>query len=415
MSSLELSVEDRIIRSQVRVLKVFPFFGTLLLKLQVEADDKIKTLATDGRKLIYAPSYVETLTEEELNWAIVHETLHPALGHIWRKKDRYHDLWNIACDYEIHSFMHEYIRDTGHTGFMSMNSEWLYDPKYDGLSADKIYELLLDDYEKDRQQMQQLIDKLLDNHDCWGNSNNGGNDSGDSSSDEDGSAEYGVGGDSFLEKEWQGAVVQAAQIASGKMAGKVPACMERIVKKITKPQKDWRELLAEAIVPIPDDYGFTPPDRRMQDFDFFMPDFTETTDILGKVIFMIDTSASMQEPELVGVYSEVKGCIEQFGNIDGYVGCFDCAVHNFKKVNEVEDIMKYVPKGGGGTDFHVALNYIKDRDELTEGLQAVIILSDGEASYDNLPQLDCPLIWILTNDRIEPPVGVTAYIDVNKF
>lgn len=422
-SSLSLSVEDRITRSQVRVLKKFPFFGMLLLKLEVVENEEIGTFATDGRKLIYAPSFVNKLTEEELNWVIVHETMHPALGHIWRRKNRFPDLWNVACDYEIHSFMHQYMKETGEIGFMSMPKGGLYDTKYDNLSVDKIYEMLLDDYEKDRAKMQGLIDRLLDNHGSWedgdGGDGDGNGDNGDS--DSDGNGNDGNNSENtlnnrkdYLQKEWEGALVQAAQIASGKMAGKLPGCMARIVKKITRPQKDWRELLAECIIPVPDDYGFTPPDRRMQDFDFFMPDFTETTDTLGKVIFWIDTSGSMRENEITAVYNEIRGCIEQFGNIDGYVGCFDCSVHNFKKVDEVQHIMDYVPEGGGGTDFHVALQYIKDRDELQDGLQTVIILSDGEASYNNLPELDCPLIWILTNENIEPPVGTTAYIDPTK-
>lgn len=420
-----LSAEDRIIRSQVKVLKQFPFFGALLLKLQLKEDNEIGTLGTNGIDLVYSPEYVDTLDEQELNWVIIHETLHPALGHIWRKQDRYHDLWNVACDYEIHSFMQSYLDETGCYDFMKRRPEWLYNKKYDGMSADEIYEELLDDYEKNRSLLQQALQDVLDNHDMWNDSNGSGDGNGNGNEDgeEEGNGNSGGNGssdsngngvsksDNTLKREWEGAVVQAAQLEKSRGCGKVPSCMERIVKNITEPQKDWRELLAEAIVPIPDDYGFTPPDRRMSDSIFFMPDICETTDTLGKVVFMIDTSGSMGMSDIELVYSEVVGCVNQFNNVEGYIGCFDASIHNVRNISEVEDLKDYVCIGGGGTDFHEVLEYINNHAEMSEGLQAVVILTDGYASFNNLPSLDCELIWIITQKDVVPPVGKVAYLD----
>ena len=57
-----------------------------------------------------------------------------------------------------------------------------------------------------------------------------------------------------------------------------------------------------------------PPDRRMQDSEFFLPDFNETAIEPKEVLFAVDTSGSIDDGMLDTVYAELAGALEQFGN-----------------------------------------------------------------------------------------------------
>ena len=55
-----------------------PFFGVLSLKLEMIEDNSEETLATDGKRLLFNSSYVESLLQSELVGIIAHEVLHCA-------------------------------------------------------------------------------------------------------------------------------------------------------------------------------------------------------------------------------------------------------------------------------------------------------------------------------------------------
>lgn len=91
-----------------------------------------------------------------------------------------------------------------------------------------------------------------------------------------------------------------------------------------------------------------------------LPDFNERDFVTKEIWFWADTSASVNQDALEAVYAEIRGAIEQFnGKIKGKLGFFDTDVTppiSFENINELE---KIIPYGGGGTDFTVVFHYIK--------------------------------------------------------
>lgn len=423
---------DRMIRARVKLLKDFPFFGMLALKLIVRETKDIDTLATNGTTLYYNETFVDTLKDEELNFIYVHEIMHCVLGHIWRKGTRNHQLWNVACDFAIHDFMVDYMDETKSSDLI-MPKGALYDTQFKGMNADKIYEKIQD------KQKQYQNQQTLDSHQPWdgaglpGNSSSDGDDEEnekdmkkgiDGKGDKAGKKGKGSKGNKgskedkgkddiqpITQEDWEQAAVAAHQAAAQKGCGNMPASLQRLVDNIVQPQKNWRELLAEHIVPIVNDYNFDRPDARYSESDFFMPDFSEPSTERVKVVFWIDTSASVTPKELTALYSEIVGCVEQFGSIDGYVGCFDTSVKFLEPVEDVDDILKLVPKGFGGTDFHAPFNYMVDNDLASE-TKCMVMLTDGEASYNGLEDmLDMDILWIMTNDN-KPEFGRYAKLEI---
>ena len=111
------------------------------------------------------------------------------------------------------------------------------------------------------------------------------------------------------------------------------------------------------------------------------------------------------------MYSEIRGAIEQFaGKLTGKLGFFDADVTPPLPFENVGDLMNIIPYGGGGTDFTVIFDYIRNnyKDELPA---CIVIFTDGDGPYP--PQSEAmgiPVLWILNNFEFAPPWGKTTRI-----
>jgi predicted metal-dependent peptidase len=86
---------------------------------------------------------------------------------------------------------------------------------------------------------------------------------------------------------------------------------------------------------------------------------------------MVDTSGSINTPQVTQAYSEIKGAIEQFNSLSGFLGFFDEKVYEPVEFNSVEDILSIIPKGGVGTNFYKIFEYVIKMDVKPK---AIIIL-----------------------------------------
>ncbi len=105
----------------------YPFFGSLLRRLNLEYSFEVGTGATDGTRLIVNPEYFGKLTIREKVFLIMHEVMHCALSHIVRAEEAgfEHSRANVAGDYEINGLLVE-------DGLISEAEikKWLYSKKY---------------------------------------------------------------------------------------------------------------------------------------------------------------------------------------------------------------------------------------------------------------------------------------------
>ena len=143
---------------------------------------------------------------------------------------------------------------------------------------------------------------------------------------------------------WLQRMVNATDIISsmgGKDRGTMPLAAERIIDALKNPILDWRTILNDFVQEEICDYSFAPPDRRMEDSPFFLPDFNEKDEKAKDILFMIDTSGSMSDDQITQCYSEIYGAIGQFnGKLQGKLGFFDATVVEptpFEDEDEFED------------------------------------------------------------------------------
>jgi len=65
----------------------------------------LPTMATDGCRIVYNPTFVDQLKSAELEGVLAHEVLHCALGHQCRRGGRDPGLWNEAADLAINPIL----------------------------------------------------------------------------------------------------------------------------------------------------------------------------------------------------------------------------------------------------------------------------------------------------------------------
>lgn len=378
------TMEQRVRKSRVKLLMDYPFFGSLALHLNLVEDTSIPTGATDGKNYFFNPKFIEKLPDKQVNFLTAHEVLHPALGHLWRRGARDHVIWNHAADYVINAMILEC--DPQQNDFQFIPGI-LYDKKFDGMNSEEVYAILIQDknyVEKAKAQaMKSFLDGggVLDDHSKW-----------EEAPGKKGEGSGANGGD----EDWQGRVVQAAQADESRGKGKIPAAIKRLIKNLTEPQKNWKQEIAEMVQFEINDYGFNPPDRRFGWNDLILPDFSEQTDVVKDIWWIIDSSGSITDKMFNSFISEAVGCMNQFGGkVAGWVMYIDAKVQAIYPLDEIATSM---PRGGGGTDFRPAFKHIEDTDSECAG---VIFLTD---TYGDFPEQEphYPVLWVKTTDGKVP-------------
>lgn len=208
---------------------------------------------------------------------------------------------------------------------------------------------------------------------------------------------------------WMNRMVDATDIIASmpkgsKLRGMVPAGVERIINELKNPLLDWRTILNDFVQEDICDYSFSPPDKRMEDSPFYLPDFNKKDESAKNLLFMIDTSGSMSDDAITDCYSEIYGAIQQFdGKLTGKLGFFDAVVVEPIPFEDEDEFKIIRPKGGGGTSFHIIFDYVKYK-MVDEPPVSIIILTDGYAPYpDKTAAMDIPVLWILNNKEAKAP------------
>ena len=430
----------RILLSRMRILMNHGFYGLLLMHMRFALDSSIDTAATDGMKIYFSPDFMEEISDSELDFVLMHEIMHIALCHCFRGLEHDQQLFNIACDIVVNSnILYSNNMDVKSITLskygVSMNKTPLNDDGYK-YTAEEVYDMLVN--------KGKIKSKSTNAN---GSSNQSSSSTGAStSSKKDGKrGKVGtLGGDSDLDdalqkqkgwdshekwstlsedkkarEEWIKRVIDAATsiyiTESSNNRGNIPLFAKRIVDEFKNPQTDWRRLLDEFISEEVCDYSFNPPDKRYEDSPFYLPDFNDTDIEISDILFMIDTSGSVNDKALTVAYSEIKGAIDQYdGKLKGWLGFFDAAVVDPIPFSDVEELKKIKAYGGGGTSFRCIFEYIKDymHDNFPKTL---VILTDGYAPFPDIEEtMGIPVLWLIDNDKVTPPWGKVARIKVDN-
>jgi predicted metal-dependent peptidase len=383
---------DKIIVARVGLLLRHPFFGNLATRLQIkEAEEWCGTAATDGRAIYFNREFFEPLTVKQVEFVIAHEILHNVFDHMGRREGRNPRIFNIAADYCVNG---QIVRD-GIGDHKIKDITIFHDPKYYGMGAEEIYDKI---FEKHDEEELNALGQLLDDHIDWGEDN------------KDGRPSYSKEELKKIRDEMREATIQAAQSAG---AGNTPASIQRMIKEFTEPKMNWREIIRQQIQSvIRDDFSFMRPNRKGWHMGAILPgtNFKETIDIAVS----IDMSGSIGDEQAKDFMSEIKGIMQEYQDFSIKVWCFDTNVYNEADFNgyNMDEFDEYEPMGGGGTEFMVNWDYMKEHDIQPKKF---IMFTDGYPFGSWGDENYCDTVFIIHgNDKIVPPFGEHAYYEFKK-
>ena len=397
-SAEKAKIVEKLITARIGLLLRHPFFGNLATRLKlVDASDWCATLATDGRHFYYNNDFVNKLKPKEAEFGFAHEVLHNVFDHMGRRDHRDPQLSNIAADYATNQILKD-----EKIGEVPSFIKIFQDNKYRGWSYEQIYEELESKAVKiDLSQLGELLDEHLDGE---GDDGNGDGD-GDQEGNGKGRPKLTAEEKATIKDEIKEAMVAAAQEAG---AGKIPAGVARLIQTFTEPKMDWRQLLRMNIQSIiKSNFSFQRPNRKSQHCGAVLPGMMneETID----VSVAIDMSGSISDTMAKDFLSEVKGIMDEYVDFKLDLWCFDTGVYNYAKFtgDTADEILSYEVKGGGGTDFDVNYQFMKD-----EGIEPkrFIMFTDGYPCGSWGDENYCETLFVIHgNESIISPFGQTAY------
>jgi predicted metal-dependent peptidase len=385
------------------------FFSALTLRLRWVPTDAVETLVTDGRTVWYSPRYLAGLTDDEVEFSVCHEVLHPGLRHFERFAGLDPRRSNEAGDLAINDRLTR-------AGMVPPAGALIpgvgpHRTLERGLSAEEYY-------------------AILEERDA-GQPGDGQEDAGQPGDEQQGEGQPDAGqqgagqpGDGAVPQaareardpggcgtwiapddpdevavETEVAMAQAAMAAeqAARGAGQdVPDFVREILDRATEARVDWRNVLREFVGHAArSDYSWRRPNRRS--LGVILPSVYSQD--LGRVVVAVDTSGSVSDDEVRGYLREVEDVL----------GAYDCEalvlLHHVRVYARVE----WQPSDGpiqvpqiqtGGTSHRKVF-------EAVEAEQPVLFVgfSDLYSDLDSIPEPDCPVLWAVERSHGRAPWG----------
>ena len=77
----------RLLVSRMRLLCSHGFFGLLLMHMRYSVDEETETAYTDGERINFGADFLDSLSDDELDFVMMHEIMHAVLQHCLRGED----------------------------------------------------------------------------------------------------------------------------------------------------------------------------------------------------------------------------------------------------------------------------------------------------------------------------------------
>lgn len=207
--------------------------------------------------------------------------------------------------------------------------------------------------------------------------------------------------------------------AGGKRAGYVPGGLVRASDAmLAPPTVSWLDKLqraartAVASVQGMGDFTFTYRNRMQSTLELMMGDDAPVLPgehaTMAEVVFIVDTSGSMGERQLLRICSEAQGVLQHMGGAKISFIAIDAIVQSQGRSSSIKEICENL-KGGGGTLFMPAFDAI---EKMKPKPNLAIFATDGY-NADTLPDEPPPgldVIWLILDGRMPASWGEEIHI-----
>lgn len=340
----------------------YPLLGGLAAHFKIIKDinycnqNDIQVAAVDAELGEIYLNPAKQLSSDEWKFVLAHEYLHAGLMHHERSLGRDPYLWNVACDFVINGWLVE-------LNVGSMPHDSLYDPLLKGLSAESIYDKLLEDIKK--------YEKLTTFR---------GYKKGDIIRGEGRSKKGGVSLDDFCKNALQ----QGLEYHINSHRGFLPAELIEEIRALSMPVIPWDVALAKwfevYFTPLEKHRTYARPSRRQASTPdiprpcYHSPDIPVDSRTFGVVI---DTSASMTKTMLAKALGSVASYSEAHDVPFARVIFCDASAYDAGYLSPSDIGGRVQVKGRGGTILQPGIDALERAIDFPKDAP-ILIITDGE-------------------------------------
>ena len=349
------------------------FFSSLCLSMIFKWDDTCPTAYTDYKHIAFNTKFFMGLNPSERVFLLLHETMHVAYLHNLRVSTKDRRVWNFACDYVINL----QIKDAG----FSMPKVGLIDEKYRDMSAEEVYDLLIQNPQS-QPSPEAGMDDLRN-------------------PPENVTEEEKI----QITQDMQDAVIRATTQA--RMEGQedsIPGAIQVLLNKLLQPRMPWQIILSRFINQFTKtDYTWSKRNRRFD--EVYLPAMHNQS--LMNIAIGWDMSGSISDEETTVFASEAAGILRNMKPEKLTLVQFDTEVFQVDTLKSMKDIGSLTLKGRGGTNLNpLALWTQENRPQVT------LIFTDGFFATPT-EKFHGYVIWLIHNNpHFTSPFGKVIHYTV---
>jgi len=397
------------------------FFIALLYTMKHECTPGFPApAATDGSTIIYNPDTFGAYSLADRQFILVHEILHVILFHTLRRgartvmvRDQHgneHSLWNIACDYVVNGLAQEYGWTVPKEGIQP-------DPKFVGLSAEQVYDLLL----KECKSAGKPAGKPQAGE-GEGEGEGEGDGDGDGARvlpgrdiskstedvmDHDPNKPGPNEGKSKADMEREIGINTEKAMQSAKAAGQLSQKMKDTLAAAQVDKEPWfNHLRRYMTVLCAREYNWSRINaRRLVACNIFSPDMR--TEAMGSIVVSIDESGSLLNSQLAAISAHVADMARE---------CNPKSVIIIRHTDSIEHVETFEApynfqlerKSTGGTDFRPVFDYVEAE---CADVQVILMFTDMMGPMPSNFSVDT--IWVTSEKHMKAPFGEIINADFN--
>ena len=427
-----MNAKQKIERAMVVIANHHDGFAAAACAMPWVESSKIPTACTNGERVLYNREFVDSLSLPMTVGLIIHEVMHPLLGHLERSVGMDHHRANVAFDYEINNMLAAYNKSASHP--IILPKEVFVDlDKYNNEAGEVIYRKLEQEQQEQEQEQQQPQpqesgdgdgesdgdgDKSDGDGESGGESANGDNTNksangdksdgdksdGDSSEDSDsgepadkpsdkkqpssaGEFERPANQQKAREVSDRWREILSSTIQTARLRGTGGGDFLQKLAEVMEPPITLREVLEKFVCEATMSDDSTRPDKTyMANNDMFVTGMESERH--GTIVFVKDTSGSITDSILKQVCAVIQDSCDTLRASRLIVMDVDDKVCDVQEYAPNEEI-PLIAKGRGGTDFCPAFDWV---EENAPDARVIIYLTDGWGSFPDEPST--PTVWI---------------------
>ena len=406
----------------------FRFLDQALAALAPAADERCRTLATDGQSLFYQPSALLRLYQQNpkfLNRLYLHTVLHCVFRHLWLRGRRDPLLWQIACDIAV-----ENVLDTLGRPSVARPLTYLRRRTYEAIAAEgrvvaaaPAYRWLLGQTPGVLRQLEREF--YTDDHRLWPR---------DAPEQPPQAAPM-----PQAQKTWQkiGERMQTELELRDKLAGDGADALKAQVKAANRSRRSYRDflrrfcVLREEVRLDPDEFDlnfYTYGLALYGNLPLIEPLETRESRKIEELALVIDTSYStsgeLVRAFLAETYTLLKSRENFFHRMNLHLIQADNAVQQDLAIRDEQELIHamnhFTLRGGGGTDFRPAFDYVTRL--CAEGrfahLRGLLYFTDGMGAYPaRRPPYEAAFLFLggRFDDVNVPPWAMKVVLEEDEF